>query len=245
MSHAPNDPLNREAASFHNYMGKACDHLACWRGTVARVAAHVPVVTGEFSEDNFDERTCHEKASTFDTRYMGWADSAGVSYLAWGWIVESKAERAADGCSAFYLIDDYTHHTPAKPNGVAVYGHLRALAKRAEPPVRLKAFTASVRSTDRSVGFRLRAVQKSSGALSAKTVHKYGATKRKRHKVSLGAVHLALKAGKAKTVVLKLSRPSRQLLARRHSLKVRITITLTAPRHRRTVTHRTVTLKSR
>ena len=26
--HAPNDPLNQEAASFHNYMGKSCDN-AC------------------------------------------------------------------------------------------------------------------------------------------------------------------------------------------------------------------------
>jgi endoglucanase len=129
MDHAPNDPLNQEAASFHNYMGKQCDNATCWKHTIAPVAAHVPVVTGEFDEDNFDERKCGNKTpSTFDARYMNWADSAGVSYLAWGWIVESPSERDADRCSAFYLIDNYTNYRPSKPNGTAVHHHLRALA---------------------------------------------------------------------------------------------------------------------
>ncbi len=91
MNHAPDDPLNQEAASFHNYMGKVCDNTTCWKNAIAPVAAHVPVVTGEFDEDNFDERKCHETPSNFDANYMNWADSAGVSYLAWGWIVETQA----------------------------------------------------------------------------------------------------------------------------------------------------------
>lgn len=130
MNHAPDDPLNREAASFHNYMGKVCDNATCWKNTIAPIATHVPVVTGEFDEDNFDESKCNAKASNFDERYMDWADSHGVSYLAWGWIVESKAERDADGCSAFYLIDNYSKYTPAQPNGVALHKHLLALAKK-------------------------------------------------------------------------------------------------------------------
>ena len=105
IDHAPNDPLNQEAASFHNYMGKQCDNAACWKHTIAPIAAHVPVVTGEFDEDNFDERKCGKSPSKFDAHYMNWADSAGVSYLAWGWIVESQKERDADRCSAFYLIE--------------------------------------------------------------------------------------------------------------------------------------------
>jgi endoglucanase len=127
MNHAPDDPLNQEAASFHNYMGKVCDNKTCWQNVIAPVAAHVPVVTGEFDEDNFLERKCHQARSTFDARYMNWADSAGVSYLAWGWITETQRERDADGCSAFVLIDNYTKYTPAKPNGEAVHNHLRAL----------------------------------------------------------------------------------------------------------------------
>jgi hypothetical protein len=129
MNHAPNDPLNREAASFHNYMGKTCDHASCWTGVIAPIAKHVPVVTGEFDEDNFDEAKCKEKSSTFDASYMKWADKNGVSYLAWGWIVESKSEQDADGCSAFYLINNYSHYTPSQPNGVALHAHLRALAR--------------------------------------------------------------------------------------------------------------------
>jgi endoglucanase len=250
MDHAPNDPLNQEAASFHNYMGEECDNATCWKTTVAPVAAHVPVVTGEFDEDDFDEPKCgHKTPSTFDAHYMRWADSAGVSYLAWGWIVEPKDERDADGCGAYYLIDNYTHHTPARPNGVAVHHHLRALAStpgggNGKPPVTLTKFRASVRSGGTRVGFTLRSAQKCTGTLTGKTVRSYASAKRKPHKASLGAVHFTLKARKAKTVVLKLSKPSRKLLVGKRSLKVRITITLTSAKHRRTVIHRTVTLKA-
>ena len=135
VDHAPDDPLNQEAASFHNYQGKGCDNATCWAPTIASVAANVPVVTGEFDEDNFDEPKCANKTpSTFDQDYMNWADSAGVSYLAWGWIVEPQDEQDADGCSAFYLIDDYTNYTPAQPNGVAVHDHLHALASTNTTP---------------------------------------------------------------------------------------------------------------
>lgn len=129
LTHEPRDPKHQLAASFHNYMGKGCEDTSCWKSTIAPVAAQVPVVTGEFAEDDFDQPHCVDHTpSTFDGRYMKWADTAGVSYLAWGWIVESQAEQDADGCSDFVLISDYTHHTPAAPNGVAVHSHLRALA---------------------------------------------------------------------------------------------------------------------
>ncbi|MHA3703436.1 glycoside hydrolase family 5 protein [Jatrophihabitans sp. YIM 134969] len=129
LNHGLQDPRHAVAASFHNYMGKACDHLGCWQSAVAGVAAKVPVVTGEFAEDNYLVSTCSvHTANTFDATYMKWADSAGVSYLAWGWVVESPAEIAADGCSAYTLIKNYTTHTPAKPHGVAVRNHLQALA---------------------------------------------------------------------------------------------------------------------
>jgi endoglucanase len=128
LTHAPHDPRNQEAASFHNYMGKSCATKTCWGNAIAAVAKHVPVVTGEFDEDNYLERRCGTKTpSTFDERYMDWADAHGISYLAWGWITETQAERDADGCGAFYLLGNYTAYTPAKPNGTAVHTHLRAL----------------------------------------------------------------------------------------------------------------------
>jgi endoglucanase len=241
MDHAPNDPLNQEAASFHNYMGKECDHASCWKAVIAPITRHVPVVTGEFDEDNFDERKCHEKPSTFDARYMKWADSAGVSYLAWGWVVETQAEQNSDRCSAFVLINNYSHYTPSQPNGVALYQHLRALS---EAPVKLTTFSASVTSGGANVSFRLRSTETSNGTLTGTTVHSYATGTGKPHKTSLGSVRFALKAGHVKTVGLTLSKAARQLLAAKRSLKVRITITLAGAGHRRTVIHRTVTLHS-
>jgi|SRR5665213_868928 len=124
---APDDPLNQEAASFHNYMGKTCDNVACWNSQVASVAANVPVVTGEFAEDDFAEAHCEDKTpSTFDQDYMGWADEHGVGYLAWGWIVLSQQEMDAAGCSAYYLLEGYDG-TPAAPNGTALHDHLLTL----------------------------------------------------------------------------------------------------------------------
>jgi endoglucanase len=271
MNHAPDDPLDQEAASFHNYMGKGCDSATCWKGTIAPIAAHVPVVTGEFDEDNFDETKCAAKTpSSFDADYMNWADSAGVSYLAWGWIVESKDEQDADGCSAFFLINDYGSYTPAQPNGVAVHAHLRGLLSPAtapstgtttttstplttttgtagssgKPPVALGYFTAATSPGDASAGFTLRSAKSCAGTLTGRTVDAYGPTKATRHPISLGTVHFTLTAGKPKTVALALPKTARTLLTRKGSLAVRITITLTSPQSRRTTTQRTVTLRT-
>jgi hypothetical protein len=128
LTHAPHDPLNQEAVSFHNYMDAPCAAKTCWNTAIVGVAKHVPVVTGEFDETNFLEPRCGRKTpSTFDERYMDWADAHGVSYLAWGWTVTTPTQRDADGCHAFYLIANYTKYTPAAPNGTAVHSHLRAL----------------------------------------------------------------------------------------------------------------------
>ena len=241
MNHAPDDPLNQEAASFHNYMGKACDHLTCWNGVLAPIATHVPVVTGEFAEDNFLQRKCNAPRSTFDARYMAWADSKGVSYLAWGWIVESQAEKDADGCSAFYLIENYSHYTPAQPNGVALRDHLRALFA---PPVRLTRFEAVVKTGNRVVRFTLRSPSTSRGSITGRTVHTYIVNGARRH-VGLGSVAFTLRARVSKAVLLTLTRRAHRLLVRKRQLAVLITITLTSPGHRRTVIHRSVTLKAR
>jgi endoglucanase len=268
LEHAPDDPLNQEAASFHNYMGpEKCDTESCWNSEIAPVAANVPVVTGEFDEDNFDEAKCENKTpSTFDQDYMNWADAHGVSYLAWGWLVLNQKEKDEEGCSAFYLLEDYGG-TPAAPNGIALHDHLLTLpsggitpttnpggapgspipisSPSTQPAVTLKFLTAAVRVGGASVAFTLRSPVNCSGTLAGQTVSTYAVTtaKRKRRHVSLGTVHFALKAGKTKTVVLTLSRASRKLLAAKHALKVQVTITLASPGHRRTVVVRTLTLR--
>ena len=111
----PADPDGQLAASFHNYDGNACATASCWNSIVAPLAASVPVVTGEFDEDDCSD--------SFDDSYMNWADSHGVSYLAWGWYVLTPAS-----CSSLYLITD-AGGTPASPNGVAVKDHLGDLHK--------------------------------------------------------------------------------------------------------------------
>jgi endoglucanase len=264
MQHAPDDPLNQEAASFHNYQGKGCDNQGCWESAVRSVAAHVPVVTGEFAEDNYLATGCNANpgASTFDDRYMNWADTSGVSYLAWVWLVDDPPQPGDDPCDRHGLLSSYDG-TPLAPNGTAVHDHLTALAASgtttigpgpttttgkgngtSKPAVTLRSFSAAVQAGGSTVKFRLRAAQKCTGTITGQTVNTYAVTtvKHKARKVLLGSVKFSLKAGKSKTVILKLSKAFRKLLAAKRSLKVQITITLNSAGHRLTVLHRTTTL---
>jgi hypothetical protein len=242
LTHRPHDPVNQEAASFHNYMGRQCDTATCWKNSIAPIAAHVPVVTGEFAENDFDESHCqHKTPTTFDAQYMNWADSAGVSYLATGWIVETEAEKDANDCHAFFLINSYSTHTPAQPNGVAVHTHLHVLS---EPPVTITQFRAAVRAGNSKVAFALRSQQTCAGTLTGKTTHSYVVAKSKPHQVSLGSVKVSLKAATSHVVVLTLSNAAHKLLVAKRSLQVQITINLTSRNHRPTVVQRTTTLKA-
>jgi hypothetical protein len=254
----PNDPLGQEAASFHNYQGKACDNAGCWNSTIAEVAGQVPVVTGEFDQD-----IC--APSNFDEEYMTWADGHGVGYLAWGWWVLSPQEIADAGCSAYYLLSDY-NGTPAAPNGTALHDHLAKLPANGGgtttvPPatpgpggpkgktpqsVHLTRFGAVVKPGGTAVAFKLRADRGCSGTLSGLTANSYAlpSSHGKRRKVSLGNVRFTLAAGKAKSVVLSLSKASRQLLAANGSLKAGFTIKLRSPGAPATVLHRSLMLKT-
>jgi hypothetical protein len=165
--------------------------------------------------------------------------------------VLSQAEKDAAGCSAFYLLNSYDG-TPAAPNGTGLHDHLISLAggtsptgptkTSTKPAVTLKTFRSSVKSGGSSVVFTLRSASSCSGKLTGQTANKYPAGKGKRRTVSLGSARVSLKAGKAKTVVLKLSKASRKLLAAHHRLKVQITVTLTGAATRRTIIRRTITL---
>jgi hypothetical protein len=193
---------------------------------------------------------------------MNWADQHGVSYLAWGWEVLSAQEISDQGCSAFYLTSDPSG-TPAAPNGTAVHDHLVTLSAATSPgttttpttttpgsggsgrhPTKLSAFKAVVRSGGSAVGFVLRAATSCSGTLTGQTASTFAvpAAQQRRHRIALGTVRFKLASGKAKTVVLKLSKQSHKLLVRNRSLKVQITIVLGSGANR-SVTRRNVTLK--
>jgi endoglucanase len=268
VDNAPDDPLNQEAASFHNYMGQECDDVGCWNNEVAPVAENVPVVTGEF-----DQEVCG--ASNFDDEYMTWADAHGVSYLAWGWIVLSPAEIAGEGCSAYHLIGDYAY-TPSAPNGTNLRNHLLTLPAGGvtlappsttpassppgasgagagssaggggtkKPPITLTTFHTQVTAGDADVTFKLRSAQDCKGNLSGRTIKTFaaGPGSHKRRKLQLGSVGFSLVAGKARSVVLKLSGRARALLRSKGSLTAGFTVTLTG-QGGRTVVHRTATLK--
>jgi hypothetical protein len=266
LEHAPSDPLNQEAASFHNYMGKACDNVACWNAEVASVAAHVPVVTGEFAADNYEEPGCAEGPNNFDNEYMDWADAHGVSYLAWAWFVPGPLEPMENPCNRQYLIGDYSG-TPASLNGIAVHNHLIGLppggtastttppgaggpagpggkGKASKPSISLTAFHVHVKKGGAAIVVELRTAESCKGTLSGMTAKPFAVSSKstKAHQVPVGTSGFKLKANKAKQIDVKLPAPARTLLEAKGSLAVRFTLSLKGP-DGRTVLHRSATLK--
>jgi hypothetical protein len=108
----------------------------------------------------------------------------------------------------------------------------------------LRSFKVHVRADGSAVSFVLGSTLACKGTVTAKTLGKFAAIASKTHRrqVSLGTVRFSLAAGKPKIVVLKLSKASRRLLLRKHSLKVQITVTLSSLPNPLSVSHRTVTL---
>ncbi|HKP18175.1 MAG TPA: cellulase family glycosylhydrolase [Gaiellaceae bacterium] len=94
-------------AAFHTYNFNGCSTQACWDAQVAPVAAKVPVVTGEFGEND-----C---AHGYADSYMDWADAHGISYLGWTW----NPWNCNDGPA---LIADWSG-TPT-PYGAGLHDHL-------------------------------------------------------------------------------------------------------------------------
>jgi endoglucanase len=251
MENKPTDPLNQEAASFHNYQGEGkCDDVACWNNEIAPVAAAVPVVTGEFAEDVCTPRN-------FDNEYMDWADAHGVSYLAWAWVVLSQEDKEKEGCEAFTLINDYSG-TPASPNGVAVHDHLLALAggtaggtgttgagKTTPAPAKIKLlrFHPTVEPGGAKVSFQLEAAQSCKAAIAGLTAKPFKLGGRKARKVGLGSATQSLTANKPAKVTIKLPAKARLLLKAKGSLKAHFTVTLSGGGNATTVTPQTALLK--
>jgi endoglucanase len=77
LAYKPTDPLNNIAASWHAYSFNACASETCWDSQIAPLAQQVPVVVGEFGQDN-----C---AFDYMQRLVNWADAHDLGYLAWTW----------------------------------------------------------------------------------------------------------------------------------------------------------------
>jgi endoglucanase len=91
LEYRPDDPADQLAAGVHFYDFTGCVSVDCWGRTVDPVARDVPVVVTEIGE-----REC---SGAFLDRFMSWADSADVSYLAWSW--------NPSGCAAPALIESW------------------------------------------------------------------------------------------------------------------------------------------
>jgi endoglucanase len=91
LEYRPDDPAHQLAAGVHFYDFAGCASVDCWGRTVDPVAREVPVVVTEIGE-----REC---SGAFFDRFMSWADSADVSYLAWSW--------NPSGCAAPALIESW------------------------------------------------------------------------------------------------------------------------------------------
>ena len=115
LRYLPADPLHQLVVSFHTYNFSGCATPSCWATTIRPLSKVLPVVTGEFGEDD-----C---ATSYSDAYMRFADAAGISYLAWTWDAISPGGWSCSGGPS--LIDNYQGRPSGE--GQALYAHLRSL----------------------------------------------------------------------------------------------------------------------
>jgi endoglucanase len=77
LAYKPADPRNNLLAAVHVYNFNKCASTSCWDSQLAPVAAQVPLMFGEFGEND-----C---AQGFADSLMNWADAHSVGYLGWTW----------------------------------------------------------------------------------------------------------------------------------------------------------------
>ena len=122
----PVDPDHQLAVSFHTYDWTACTTSSCWNADVGTVAAHAPVITGEFGEAD-----C---STGYIDAFMNWADQHKVSYLAQSWQPSDSANPSpcvpgAHTGPNFWLLSNWSGApSTIVPQGAAVNGHLAGLA---------------------------------------------------------------------------------------------------------------------
>ena len=102
----PKDPDNNLVAAWHSYNFNTCSTMSCWTSQIAPVMASVPVITGEFGEND-----C---STGYVNGLMSWLDSQHSSYVAWTW-------NAWDCSSGPSLITDYTGTPTAYGAGVKAH----------------------------------------------------------------------------------------------------------------------------
>jgi hypothetical protein len=89
--------------------------VSCWNSELLPIAAKYPIITGEIGE--------RDGTANFIDTYMAWADSHGVSYLAWTW--DAGAYWSCGDVAV--LISSYTG-TACPGYGAGYQAHLATLA---------------------------------------------------------------------------------------------------------------------
>jgi hypothetical protein len=115
LDHLPQDPARQLAISWHEYDWNPCRTAACWNDSILAAAQRLPVVTGEFGEGDCGRG--------FIDGFLPWADQAGLSYLAWAWVIYG-----GDCHSGFSLIAAFDG-TPSA-YGAPFRDHFRSLGLR-------------------------------------------------------------------------------------------------------------------
>lgn len=111
----PRDPAHQLVVSFHTYNFSGCSDLSCWNATIRPLARVLPVVTGEFGEDD-----C---STSYSNAFMRFADSVGASYLGWTWDAISPGGWSCKGGPS--LITSYAGAPSGE--GAALHAHLASL----------------------------------------------------------------------------------------------------------------------
>jgi hypothetical protein len=122
LAYAPND--DQLIAGFHNYLVQRCRTVRCWDDEIAPLARQVPVLAAEFGQND-----CGTPGHM--NRFMDWADSQSIGYLAWAWWDLDDL-----GCSNFALVSDLDG-TPLPPAGTALQSHLAGLPDELPDPPKL------------------------------------------------------------------------------------------------------------
>ncbi|MHA4816157.1 glycoside hydrolase family 5 protein [Streptomyces aculeolatus] len=74
LDYKPTDPQNNLIAGVHIYDYTGCNVQSCWDSDIAPLAAEVPVITGEFGDNDCN----HDWSDGF----MSWLDEQGISWTA-------------------------------------------------------------------------------------------------------------------------------------------------------------------
>ena len=214
----------------------------CWNSEIAPVAANVPVVTGEFDEDNYHEPKCADQDAV-DVRQrlheLGRRSTASATWPGAGWC--SPRTRRTRGLQRLLPAQQLRRH--ARARRTAPRCTITATLRWRRPPADLRRAGSPAHDdhASRRSNAQARSRRRVKPGGSQRRLHVALRAELRRHadrpdgqqlrgderqatsatRCRWASVRFSLKAGKTKTVVLKLSKASRKLLAAKRRSRCR------------------------